>query len=171
MRNRYLASIPLVALALVVALLIMFRPVEAVGEPSMAHTESVRIVTLLDRTVTASGVSSVTAANRVDLATAADVFVTVSFSGTGDIEVTPQFSADGVNWVNAYHRYLETTGEYTGTYTTDLVTANYAMFFDGDGTAYERVPLAGVWMRFDYVVSDISGSEEIDVLVRAVIKN
>ena len=96
-----------------------------------------------------------------------DLFVSVDISGTGAITVTPQFSADGVNWANATYSYVGTPLSYATTVTasttstttatvTNTVTATgtptvyeatYQILLAADGADYVTLPMAGYDLR------------------------
>ena len=86
----------------------------------------------------------------------ADVFVTADMSGTNTITVTPQYSADNVNWADASYTYLTTT----------LNTGNYNLVLSADGTSYVRVPIVGEYFRFK-----VDNGGVVTVTVKATMKD
>jgi len=93
-----------------------------------------------------------------------DLFVSVDISGTGAITVTPQFSADGVNWANATYSYVGTPLSYATTVTASTTTATvtntvtatgtptvykatYQILLAADGADYVTLPMAGYDLR------------------------
>jgi len=107
------------------------------------------------------------------LAHSADVFVTADVTPTGHVTVTPQFSADAVNWTDAqyaseswilplsYSNVLTNASGVTNTTTSTATTTfasttatrvstmvTYSVALDSDTTGYMRIPLAGKYLRF-----------------------
>lgn len=103
----------------------------------------------------------------------ADVFVTVDITGTNTLTVTPQWSADGTNWVSAKYKAegwvlplthsttitnssgvtSTTTSTHTisfsgstGTRVSEWVT--YQVILSADGSDYVAIPLHGNYLRF-----------------------
>jgi hypothetical protein len=106
------------------------------------------------------------AASNMDNWHAADVFVTGQVASTKLLTVTAQLSPDGVNWANAFYRYVAPTltstsvavshsGSITSTTTTAttssaLVNQAYQLAFNSTtaSTSYFQMPVAGEWLRF-----------------------
>ncbi len=80
-----------------------------------------------------------------------DVFVTVAVSGTGGVTTTPQFSADGTNWADAWS-------------VTPLIATS-------DGTTYTQFSLAGEYLRFKYQTTINTDTDKITVTIKATVKN
>lgn len=77
----------------------------------------------------------------------ADVFVTAVVSGTAAVTVTPQFSADQLNWVNATYTYLANTTVDTTT-TTSVANGAYQVVLNSSTSKYIKLPMTGAYMRF-----------------------
>lgn len=92
----------------------------------------------------------------------ADAFVTADVSGTATITVTPQYSADNVNWADAYYTYV--TQNQTGTAT--LNTGNYQVVLSADGTSFKRVPIVGQYFRFK-----VDNTGVVTVTIKATLKD
>jgi hypothetical protein len=92
----------------------------------------------------------------------ADVFVTGVVSGSTAFTVTPQYSADNTNWVNASYTYV--TWNQTGTAT--LNTATPQVVINSNTTSFMRIPMAGEYLRFKV---DNAGS--VTVTLKATMKN
>ncbi len=110
--------------------------------------------------------SSATSANTVGFQPTywyqADTFLTfASFSNTAVITVTPQFSADNVNWANAHYTYILSNTVTNGTY--QLVQT-------GDGTSYFQFPLAGVYTRY-HLDLEIAALDRVTLTLKSVYKN
>ncbi len=106
----------------------------------------------------------------------ADVFVT-TVGNTGTITVTPQYSADGTNWVDADYTYLSnsfTTSVITGTAgltattssATSLATGNYQIVLSTSTTAQKRVPIVGDYLRYK-----IANTGVVTVTIKETMKN
>lgn len=125
-----------------------------------------------------------------------DLFVSADFSTTGTITVTPQFSADNVNWVDgfyasegwvlplSYSSVLTNASEVTNT-TTSTATMTFAgtsasratenvpyrIVLSADGGSYLRnVPGTGMYAR---VKIEASGAVTtgVELLVQGVLRN
>jgi hypothetical protein len=70
----------------------------------------------------------------------ADVFVTVELGTASSLTVTPQHSADGESWADAYYRSAISD--------TGIVETNYRLVLSADGSGYTRVPVVGEYLRF-----------------------
>jgi hypothetical protein len=92
----------------------------------------------------------------------ADVFVTADVSGTDTITVTPQYSADYINWTDATYTFV--TWNVSGTAT--LNTRTYQVVLNSDSTSFMRVPIAGEYLRFK---ADNGGT--VTLTVKATMKN
>lgn len=94
-----------------------------------------------------------------------DVFASLDISGTGAITITPQVSADNLNWVDATYSYVghtTTTSVVTGTNSltataalaTSEQTGIYQIILDADGESdYFVMPMVGYYLRFKMVYS------------------
>lgn len=93
-----------------------------------------------------------------------DLFVTADVSGTNTITVTPQWSADGSNWVSA-KRLSE--GWVTSTApSSSWVT--YRVAISADGSDAIRFPIWGRYMRF---MAEISSAVSITPTINLVLRN
>jgi len=125
-----------------------------------------------------------------------DLFVTADFSTTGVLTVTPQFSADGVNWVDGYYvsegyvlplSYSGTltnasgvTNTTTSTFTTNISGATavlastnvpYQIVLSADGSAYLRnVPVVG-WQMRPKIEASGAVTTGVELLIQAVLWN
>jgi len=110
----------------------------------------------------------------------ADVFVTVDITPSATITVTPQYSADASNWVDATYTYIAdtlasttavitSTGLTTATTTTSVSStpteATYQIVLSADSSDYLRVPLAGKYLRFK-IEHDDTVTPTVKVLFR-----
>lgn len=136
-------------------------------------------------------------AQRVRYYNSFDLFVTADFSTTGAITVTPQFSADGINWVDgfytaegwvlplAYSATLTNTSDVTNTETSvTLATAfsgatatrasadvAYEIALSADGGTYLRnIPVVGFWLRPKIEASG-AVTDGVELLIQAVARN
>ncbi len=125
-----------------------------------------------------------------------DVFVTVDISGTNTITVTPQFSIDGSNWVDAQYEaegwvlpldYTATLTNASGVTNTTTSTSTYAfsgstgtrvsemvdyeVVLSADGSSYEIVPLYGSYLRFKTELSSTGSGEAVTTTIKALMKN
>lgn len=103
-----------------------------------------------------------------------DVFAALDISGTGAITITPQVSADNVNWVDVTYSYVGTPLNYSTTSTATTVSTSTAtvtnivstsgtptvyeatqqIVLDADGeTDYFVMPMTGYYLRFKMVYS------------------
>lgn len=95
-----------------------------------------------------------------------DLFVTANFSTSGVITITPQFSADNVNWVDGYYVAEAFSGT---TYTSS--DRPYRIVLSADGGSYIRnVPVVGWYMRSKIQASG-AVTQGVEVLVQAVLRN
>ena len=85
--------------------------------------------------------------SRIIVWNSADVFVTAVVSGTAAVTVTPQFSADQLNWVNATYTYLANTTVNTTT-TTSVAKATYQVVLNSSTSTYIKLPMTGAYLRF-----------------------
>lgn len=93
----------------------------------------------------------------------ADAFVTVDVSGTATAIVTPQFSADGTNWTDAYWQTISGTS---------VTNQSYALTLSADGTSYTQFPLAGTTFRYKVALSAFAAAtDRITVTIKTVAKN
>lgn len=83
--------------------------------------------------------------SRVGAFNSADVFVNVDITGTGAITITPQFSADQVNWSDA--DYVQHNSSATP------VPSVYRFSLNADGTNHVRVPISGEFLRIKIAYS------------------
>lgn len=125
--------------------LLNLAPVVAAPAPQDAATFQIsvksRTYTLFDSadvsgvytTVYSAGAYSVTTGYGV-----ADVFLVGDLTGTSNLTMTAQVSADGVNWADSDYEYATDSTIATKTDTRSL---------SADGTEYIRVRLAGDYLR------------------------
>jgi hypothetical protein len=120
----------------------------------------------------------------------ADVFVTADITGTNVITVTPQWSADGTNWVDAKYKSegwvlplsqtatISHTGGTTTTVTLDFSGATatraeawvpYRLVLNADGSAYLAAPLHGNYLRFNAEV--LTTTYPVTPTIYAVLRN
>ncbi len=184
------AGAPVVVIALLLALCLALglNGVQAqdAGGPLPGTVQEQRFLTFYGPAVTVSGTTySATplAVQGQDVSLvaawhAADVFVTADVSGTATITVTPQLSADQVNWTDADYTYVgvNTTTVYTpgGTVSTSSAPTvqPYRVVLAADGTDYLRVPLAGQYLRFkiDAFVT-VSPTAAVTPTIQVVLRN
>lgn len=88
----------------------------------------------------------------------ADLFITTDVAVGGYVTSTVQFSADGVNWADAYWTHAADNAT--------LTVKNYVKSQSADGTVYVRVPLAGQYMR---VKLDVTGT--VTPAISGIFKN
>ncbi len=180
-----------VMLALVLALslglwLSLSTQAQDVGAPLPGTVAQTRFLTFYGPTVTVSGTTySATPltvqgqdASLVVAWHSADVFVTADVSGTATVTVTPQLSADQVNWTDADYTYIGVNS--SATYTTNgAITSSsapvvqaYRAVLSADGTDYLRVPLAGQYLRFkiDAFVT-VSPTAAVTPTIQVVLRN
>ena len=172
MKPRLLFAVPLAALALIGALVLLIQPAGAIGTAPMVRTENVQNVLMATQTITATPVPAalVSAPVRVDGYTSADIFVTSAFSGAGDVTIAVQFAADDSNYADAYYEYLEVTGDSGDTDT--LIRRQYiTLYLDDDGTDYVSLPVRGQNMRLEFETTGLTGTENVAPTVRVVLKN
>jgi hypothetical protein len=205
--NKNLKNV-LSALALLVGLILLaglltFWPADLVdasgaGDPGAGTMVGYRTVTFADGT---SSITSTTYYNDDAGSTVfnaqgwynADVFVTADISGTNTITVTPQFSADGTNWVDAQYKsegwvlpltYSSTitnssgvtnTTTSTQTYTFSGSTGSrqsewvtYQIALSSDTSDYLAVPLHGNYLRFK---AEVASADSITPTIYAILRN
>jgi hypothetical protein len=109
-----------------------------------------------------------------------DVFASLDISGTGSITITPQVSADNVNWADVTYKYVantSTTSVVTGTSGLTATTSTSAseqevthqIVLDEDGEVdYFTMPMTGYYLRFKMVYSSTG---TITPTVKAVGRN
>lgn len=129
------------------------------GAPDLTGVAQSQTYTFINARVLTSSTTITYSTSPLRLAywAVADVFVTGDVSGTTAFTVTPQYSADNVNWVNATYTYIA-----TGT----LTTVTPQIVINSDTTSFMRIPMAGEYLRFRV---DNSGS--VTVTVKATMKN
>jgi len=101
--------------------------------------------------------------NYVSYWSVADVFVTGAFTsitGTGILTVTPQFSADNINWREA--QYVTISGSV-------ISMANIAWSLSTTDTVGYPIPIQGEFMRFRIDVTN-GVSTTVTPLVRVTLK-
>jgi hypothetical protein len=159
------------ALAIVFAFAVSAPASAQVVDPPPGRVSDVRTFVLLAPTATTQGVAAstwYTSASPLDDAgtadaslierwQAVDLFITADVSGTTYFTLTPQFSADQVNWANGTARVI------SGTTPSNV---SYTITGSADGTSYLRMPLYGRWMR---VLLQVSGAT-VNTEVRAVLR-
>jgi len=91
----------------------------------------------------------------------ADVFVTTDLSGTAAITLTPQFSTDRTNWADASFTWVSDT----------INTGSYALVFTADGTKYQQIPLAGLYLRYSINVVGLGTNEDVTATIKLVYKD
>jgi|GEM_PF-5838319 len=122
----------------------------------------------------------------------ADVFVTADISGTNTITVTPQWSADGTNWVDAKYKaegwvlpldYTATLTNTSGVTSTTTATSTYTfagstgtrvnewvtyqIVISADGSDYVAVPMHGNYLRLKAeLLSAVVVTPTIQVVLR-----
>lgn len=103
-----------------------------------------------------------------------DVFASLDISGTGAVTITPQISADNVNWADVTYTYVGTPLSYATTVTasttsTTTATVTNTVAASGTPTVYEvtrriildqdgevdyfSMPMTGYYLRFQIVYS------------------
>lgn len=120
-----------------------------------------------------------------------DVFVTIDLVSTGSVTVTPQYSADGTNYVDASYtsegwvlplsQVLTNASGVTNTTTSTATFASgtatrvsasvpYRVVLSADGTGVVRIPMVGKYMRPKI---ELSGgiTNGVTVTVMAVARN
>lgn len=135
--------------------------VHAAGDPTTGTVVGIESYTFYNGLpITQSTTTYTSVPSRMRNYHSADVFLTVDFSGTLTMTVTPQISADGVNWADAWYSY--------GTSTS---TAVYSMVATADGTQYIRMPMIGEYIRFKMVTAGIGTDELITTTIKATMRN
>lgn len=124
-----------------------------------------------------------------------DLFVTIDLSTTGTVTVTPQYSADGTNYVDASYTaegwvlplsYSETLTNASGVTNTTTSTATttfasgtatrvsesvpYRVVLSADGTGMVRIPMVGKYVRPKITLSG-GITNGVTVTVMAVARN
>lgn len=112
-----------------------------------------------------------------------DLFVTIDLKTTGSVTVTPQYSADGVNYVDASYTaegwvlpqttVLTKTSTATfasGTATRVSESVPYRVVLSADGTDVVRIPMVGKYMRPKIQLSG-GITNGVTVTVQAVARN
>lgn len=144
------ASAPLLALVMILAALgFLPQGAAAIGEPPAGTVNSVQNYEMYAATAIITDGTYYGDAQHWQQWNSVDVFVTVDVTGTATLTVTPQVSADGTNFADAYHTYLTWTDDATATVTE----ADYQVVMTADGTEYIRLPMAGRYMRAKVEVS------------------
>jgi hypothetical protein len=133
----------LIALTLVAALLMGNRSFQRYGEDAYTVTlYDGAVITETQTSPTYVGVSANAVAREYGFAYA---HFTVDVNAGGNLAVTPQFSADNVNWATAV--------EYVHTDAGAVVAASTAKTLNADGTQIIRIPLTAPYLRFSIVPS------------------
>jgi hypothetical protein len=198
-RNISLVTLTAVFMLLIVAVLIALPRLDtqaAGGDPGTGTVVAISLVTFADGTTPISTTTYFGAGNGSGSTSSstrgydarywykADVFVTADVSGTNTITVTPQWSADNVNWVDAEYTYLaetlaQTTSVVTGTEimtatsttssSTSEQTNTYQLVLSADGTDFTNILLRGAYLRFR--VSAWTTTLQITPTIYAVLRN
>lgn len=134
------------------------------GVPPMPSVAVAQTYTFINARAITTSTSVLYSTTNLDLGQwpLADAFVTADISGTATITVTPQYSADNVNWADASYTYV--TQNQTGTAT--LNTGNYQVVLSSDGTSFKRVPIVGQYFRFK-----VDNTGVVTVTIRATMKD
>jgi len=126
----------------------------------------------------------------------ADVFVTADISGTNTLTVTPQWSADGVYWVDAKYEsegwvlpltYNATLTNSSGVTNTTTSTSTYSFSgstgsrqsewvtyeieISADGSDYMPIPIHGNYIRFKAELASTGAGTAITPTIKCVFKN
>jgi hypothetical protein len=113
----------------------------------------------------------------------ADAFLTVDVSGTAAVTITPQFSADNLNWADARFVYLSntaTTTIITGTEgltattssATAIVNTTPSLTLSADGTDYLQFALSGRYLRYKVEAgSFLTDTDRLTVTLKTIAKN
>lgn len=124
----------------------------------------------------------------------ADVFITADITGTNTITVTPQWSADGTNWVDAkflsegwvlpldYTTTITNSSGVTSTTSTSSTVSfassdaervsewvTYELVLSADGSDYVSIPIHGNYLRFKSEV--LTSTYNITPTIYAVLRN
>jgi hypothetical protein len=93
-----------------------------------------------------------------------DLFVTADISGTNTITVTPQWSADGSNWVSAKYK---SEGWVTSTApSSSWVT--YQVAISADGSDYASFPIHGKYLR---VLAEVASAVNVTPTINVILRN
>lgn len=145
MKNRFLSLAGIVAV-LLVSLLVPVVWADSSG-PSPATVTETATYTYYPETAVSGSTTFYSSAPRmvsgVDVSdvrkwNSIDVFASVDISSSDTVTITPQFSVDQTNWVDAYYTIDN------GTAAKDIV---YEMEFTSDGSDYVSVPVRGNYFR------------------------
>ena len=104
-----------------------------------------------------TGVSGETDVVRIGFVTVADLLTSATVGESATLTVTPQFSADGENWADAYGTHLGTTGIEERTLQTVLTA---------DGAELLRVAVVGQYMRVK-----VTAEGEVTPEIRVTLRN
>jgi hypothetical protein len=136
-----------VVLVLAAALLMVaLGPVWAggAGDPDAGTVVGIKTATFADGTVGITTTSYFDDSTGYDTRwwQSADVFVTADIEDTNTITITPQWSADGTNWVDAKYK---AEGWNSAARVSEWVT--YQMALTADGSDVLVIPLVGNYVR------------------------
>jgi hypothetical protein len=197
-----LSALALIAVVLLAGFL-AFGPVDLVdasgaGDPGAGTMVGYRTVTFADGTTAITSDTNYndnadSSAFNMQGWHSADVFVTVDITGTNTITVTPQFSADGTNWVDAQYKsegwvlpltYSSTITNSSGVTNTTTSTQTYTfsgssgsrqsewvtyqIILSSDTSDYLAVPLHGNYLRFK---AEVDSATSITPTITAILRN
>jgi len=172
-----------VLVALVMAVLLIAPTVSAgtfgPGSPDLPAVAQSTTYTFFNAKVltTSTTITYSTSPLRLGTWAVADVFVTGDVSGTTPFTITPQYSADNINWVDATYTYLSdsattaiitSTGLTTATVSssTALASATQRIVIASDSTSFMRIPMAGDYLRFK-----VDNAGYVTITLKATMKN
>jgi hypothetical protein len=157
-----------VLVALVMAVLLIAPTVSAgtfgPGSPDLPAVAQSTTYTFFNAKVltTSTTITYSTAPLRLGTWAVADVFVTGVVSGSTAFTITPQYSADNTNWVNASYTYV--TWNQTGTAT--LNTGTPQVVINSNTSSFVRIPMAGEYLRFK-----VDNAGYVTITLKATMKN
>lgn len=161
-----LVSVLIVALLMAVLLIAPVASADTFGpgSPDLTSVAQSTTYTFFNAKVltTSTTITYSTSPLRLGQWAVADVFVTGVVSGSTAFTVTPQYSADNANWVNASYTYV--TWNQTGTAT--LNTATPQVVINSNTTSFLRIPMAGEYLRFK-----VDNAGYVTITLKATMKN
>jgi len=198
--------VALILLAVVMTgLALPARRVEATGgggDPGIGSTVNYRTVTFADGAAAISATKYYSPSGHTTLGYLAqdwylaDMFVTADISGTNTITVTPQWSADGVYWLDAKYESegwvlplsysatitnssgVTSTTTSTHTYSFSGATASrvsewvtYQLAISSDGTDWLVFPIHGNYIRLKAELASTGAGTAITPTIKCVFKN
>lgn len=199
-----LAVIGLVAVLVLALAMFLTGSAQAIGggDPGTGSNVNYRTVTFADGAAEISATKYYSPSGHTTLGYLAqdwymfDLFVTADVSGTNTITVTPQWSADGTNWVSAKYEsegwvlpltYNATLTNSSGVTNTTTSTSTYSfsgstgsrqsewvtyqLAISSDTSDYMPVPMHGNYIRFKAELLSTGAGTAVTPTIKVVFRN